>query len=153
VKPDDLTEALFSTIHEAGHALYELGVDEGLLTGPLGHGASSGVHESQSRLWENIVARGLIRTDAAERAMPDLEVKIAEGEFHFLREWLRDNLHRHGRKFQGDDLITRATGQPLAATDYLSYLNKKCRDLLAVEPKTKPACNPERSPSQGPISF
>lgn len=58
-KPDDLSEALFSTIHEAGHALYELGVAEQLDGTPLGHGASAGIHESQSRLWENLVARGL----------------------------------------------------------------------------------------------
>ena len=54
-----LSEQLFSTIHEAGHALYEQGTradDDGL---PLGGGASSGVHESQSRLWENIVCRSL----------------------------------------------------------------------------------------------
>jgi carboxypeptidase Taq len=55
---DDLGQALFSSIHEAGHALYEQGVDPALEGTPLGSGASAGVHESQSRLWENIVARG-----------------------------------------------------------------------------------------------
>ena len=52
-----LGEHLFVTIHEAGHALYEQGTcadDDGT---PLGSGTSSGMHESQSRLWENIVAR------------------------------------------------------------------------------------------------
>lgn len=57
VKETDLSEALFSTIHEAGHALYELGVAPELEETPLGWGTSSGVHESQSRLWENIVGR------------------------------------------------------------------------------------------------
>ncbi len=57
VKKDDFGEALFSTIHEAGHALYELGIDEALEGTPLARGTSSGVHESQSRLWENIVGR------------------------------------------------------------------------------------------------
>jgi carboxypeptidase Taq len=51
-------EALFSTLHEAGHALYEQGVDPALEGTPLGRGASVGVHESQSRLWENVVGRG-----------------------------------------------------------------------------------------------
>ena len=55
---NDLGQALFSSIHEAGHALYEQGVDAALEGTPLGSGASAGVHESQSRLWENIVARG-----------------------------------------------------------------------------------------------
>jgi carboxypeptidase Taq len=53
----DLGDALFSTLHEAGHAMYEQGVGPALEGTPLGHGASAGVHESQSRLWENVVAR------------------------------------------------------------------------------------------------
>ncbi|HET8984950.1 MAG TPA: carboxypeptidase M32, partial [Trueperaceae bacterium] len=53
----DLTESLFSTLHETGHALYELGIDPRLSRTPLARGASSGVHESQSRLWENLVGR------------------------------------------------------------------------------------------------
>ncbi len=57
VRGDDLSEALFSTLHEAGHALYEQGVAADLDGTPLGWGASAGVHESQSRLWENIVGR------------------------------------------------------------------------------------------------
>jgi carboxypeptidase Taq len=57
VKEHDLTEALFSTIHEAGHAMYEQGTAAELDGLPLGEGASAGVHESQSRLWENLVGR------------------------------------------------------------------------------------------------
>jgi carboxypeptidase Taq len=53
----DLGQALFSTLHEAGHALYQLGVEQRYEGGPLLYGASSGVHESQSRLWENLVGR------------------------------------------------------------------------------------------------
>ncbi|MFN8493293.1 MAG: carboxypeptidase M32 [Caldilineaceae bacterium] len=59
VKPDDLGEALFSTMHEAGHALYEQGIAPQFEGTPLADGTSSGVHESQSRLWENIVGRSL----------------------------------------------------------------------------------------------
>jgi carboxypeptidase Taq len=58
VNENDLCDALFSTLHEAGHALYEQGVSVALEGTPLGWGASAGVHESQSRLWENIVGRG-----------------------------------------------------------------------------------------------
>lgn len=53
----DLRYSLFSTIHETGHALYEQGLDPQLLGTPRGESCSLGVHESQSRLWENIVAR------------------------------------------------------------------------------------------------
>lgn len=54
---DDLSDALFSTLHEAGHALYEQGIARDLEATPLAEGISSGVHESQSRLWENQVGR------------------------------------------------------------------------------------------------
>ena len=56
-RQDFLGEQLFSTIHEAGHALYEQGVAPEFDGTPLGGGTSAGVHESQSRLWENLVAR------------------------------------------------------------------------------------------------
>ena len=58
VKANDLSETLYSTLHEGGHALYEQGVSPTLDRTPLAGGASAGVHESQSRLWENIVGRG-----------------------------------------------------------------------------------------------
>ena len=48
---------LFGTLHEAGHGLYEQGVDLALDRTPLSEGASLGMHESQSRLWENLVGR------------------------------------------------------------------------------------------------
>ena len=54
----DLAKALYSTIHEGGHGLYEQGLpleEAGL---PLGEAVSLGIHESQSRLWENQVGRG-----------------------------------------------------------------------------------------------
>ncbi len=57
VKENDLREALFSTVHESGHAMYEQGIDRAFEGTPLGGGTSSGVHESQSRLWENLVGR------------------------------------------------------------------------------------------------
>ena len=52
-----LGESLGSTMHEAGHALYELGINQDYEGTPLARGTSAGVHESQSRLWENVVAR------------------------------------------------------------------------------------------------
>jgi len=50
-------EALFSTLHEFGHALYEAQVDPALERTPLRGGASMTLHESQSRMWENMVGR------------------------------------------------------------------------------------------------
>ncbi|MBO0741032.1 MAG: carboxypeptidase M32 [Hyphomicrobiaceae bacterium] len=57
VREDDIGEALFSSLHEAGHAIYEQGVEPALEGTPLNLGASAGMHESQSRLWENLVGR------------------------------------------------------------------------------------------------
>jgi carboxypeptidase Taq len=48
---------IFSTIHETGHAFYELGMPAGLRGTCLGDGSSMGIHESQSRLWENVIGR------------------------------------------------------------------------------------------------
>ncbi len=53
----DIKRTIYSVIHEFGHALYELQVDENLATTPLTGGVSMGVHESQSRFWENIIGR------------------------------------------------------------------------------------------------
>ncbi|CAN5208605.1 carboxypeptidase M32 [soil metagenome] len=55
--PRWLSPALFGTMHETGHALYEQGVNPAYARTPLGGGTSMGVHESQSRLWENLVGR------------------------------------------------------------------------------------------------
>ncbi len=235
-----LPMALMGTMHEAGHGLYEQGVGESLDRSLLDHGVSPGVHESQSRLWENYVGRGLpfwqfyypvvqaafpealgdvdvhafyravnkvqpslIRVEADEvtyclhimlrfeleialfdgklsvqdapeawnaamqsylgitsptdssgilqdihwtwgfsgfqdyalgniiaaqlweavhRAIPDLDRQLSSGQFAGLLGWLRQNVHRHGRKFDPADLIQRATGAPLTTEPYLRYL-------------------------------
>ena len=54
----NLGMALFSAMHEAGHGLYEAGIDPELARTPLSKPRSLGLHESQSRMWENWVARG-----------------------------------------------------------------------------------------------
>ncbi|MEE8587130.1 MAG: carboxypeptidase M32, partial [Acidobacteriota bacterium] len=53
----ELGKALFGMIHECGHALYEQGLDSGRYGQPAAEPISLGMHESQSRLWENVVAR------------------------------------------------------------------------------------------------
>jgi len=57
VNENRLNDALFGTLHESGHAMYEQGVNPDFEGTPLADGTSSGVHESQSRLWENLVGR------------------------------------------------------------------------------------------------
>jgi carboxypeptidase Taq len=57
VKEDFLGECMFSVFHETGHALYELGCNPAYEATSIMGGTSAGVHESQSRTWENIVGR------------------------------------------------------------------------------------------------
>ncbi|HMQ54093.1 MAG TPA: carboxypeptidase M32 [Anaerolineae bacterium] len=57
VYKNELPTALFGTLHEGGHALYEQNIDQSLEGTLLAGGTSLGVHESQSRLWENVVGR------------------------------------------------------------------------------------------------
>jgi carboxypeptidase Taq len=76
----------FGTLHEAGHALYEQGVDPALARTPLASGTSLGMHESQSRLWENLVGRS--RTfwrwayPTLQSTFPGPLGKVAEDDFY-----------------------------------------------------------------------
>lgn len=56
-KPEDPIDALMSTVHEFGHATYQLGLCGDSYGTPLGQSHSQGIHESQSRFWENHIAR------------------------------------------------------------------------------------------------
>jgi carboxypeptidase Taq len=58
-RQNEFGEAFFATMHEVGHALYEQGLDPLHYGSPLGEAASLGIHESQSRIWEMCVGRGL----------------------------------------------------------------------------------------------
>ena len=56
---NNLVSSMFSVIHEGGHALYELGADDSYNYTVLSGGVSMGIHESQSRFYENIIGRSL----------------------------------------------------------------------------------------------
>ena len=73
--PNFLPTALFGSIHETGHALYEQGVAERYAGNILADGASLGLHESQSRLWENLVGRS---RPFWRRFYPDLQAAFPE---------------------------------------------------------------------------
>ncbi len=57
LREDEFSPAFFATLHEAGHGMYEQGIPGSIARTPLGTAPSGGMHESQSRLWENIVGR------------------------------------------------------------------------------------------------
>ena len=57
--PKDLTDSVFSVLHEDGHGIYDQGLPEEHWGTPRGESVSLGIHESQSRMWENLVGRSL----------------------------------------------------------------------------------------------
>lgn len=68
----DVSSSLFSVIHEGGHALYELGIADELQFTCLGGGATMGLHESQSRFYENLIGRSLPFCRALVPAMQEI---------------------------------------------------------------------------------
>ncbi|BAN90582.1 carboxypeptidase [Aeropyrum camini SY1 = JCM 12091] len=81
----DFRHTLFAVIHEYGHALYELQIDERLKASPLAEGASLGVHESQSRFWENVVARS--------RAFIPQVTPILRRRLSFLKDYSDEDVY------------------------------------------------------------
>jgi len=75
LRENDLKSALLSTLHEGGHALYEQGLPVEEYGNPLGQSISLGIHESQSRLWENLI--GLSHT-FWKYAYPKLQAKFPD---------------------------------------------------------------------------
>ena len=242
---------IFAAIHELGHGLYERQISPSLARTPLAGGASAALHESQSRMWENLVGRSrafwrfafddlraalpealadveldrffgavnrirpsLTRVDADEitynlhivlrfelerellsgrlevRDLPeafdermlgylglevpdhragvlqdihwadagfgyfptyslgnvmsvqiwekacgdlgDLDGRIERGDFGHLREWLREHLHRHGRKFTPRETLERAAGAAIDPEPYVRYLKGKLGEVAGV---------------------
>ena len=82
---DDLS-SLFTAMHECGHGLYEWGVSPTLDRTPLCMGASSALHESQSRLWENVIGRSLPfwrwYYPRVQAAFPDALGEVSLEDFH-----------------------------------------------------------------------
>ncbi|MBN1287932.1 MAG: carboxypeptidase M32, partial [Anaerolineae bacterium] len=249
--PNWLAPALFGTLHEAGHGMYEQGLPAELDGNILCRYASLGLHESQSRLWENVVGRSkgfwqhyyprlqalfpeqfkgvdledfyravnavsasFIRVEADEltynlhimlrfeieialldgdlsvadapaawnakmqdllgvappddahgilqdvhwsggsigyfptyslgnllsvqlydkavKAAPDIPAQIAAGEFGALLGWMRENVHRPGRRYLPGELVERATGEPMQTRSYMAYLREKYGALYGI---------------------
>lgn len=257
-RDEKFTDALYGTMHEAGHGLYEQGLPKspqgrrpGLFGQPLGESISLGIHESQSRMWENFVGRSkpfwkwahplitrhlskkfdkwspkdlhaatnttkpsFIRVEAdegtynmhimirfeLERALVsgqmsvkdvprewnkrykdylgievpddrrgclqdvhwsfgligyfptytlgnlyaaqfwetineqivDLPKQISKGKFLELKNWLNENIHRHGRRYLAADLCKKVTGKELSADPLLRHLTEKAEAVYGI---------------------
>ena len=70
---------------------------------------------------------------AADAEIDGLGERIAAGEFDALHEWLTENVHRHGRRYTTDELIRRATGEPLTADYFLEYAEAKFGELYDLD--------------------
>ena len=69
---------------------------------------------------------------AADRALGGLGSLLRRGEFGPLREWLREHVHRHGRRYSPDELCRRATGAPLSAEPFLAHLETRLPAVYGV---------------------
>ncbi len=256
-RDEKFTDALYGTMHEGGHGLYEQGLpkggegDKSLFGQPLSEAISLGIHESQSRMWENFVGRSkhfwkwalpnlrkdfgkrfkkydvedfyaatntvtpsFIRVEADEgtynmhvmirfeleraifsgnlpskdipgewnkrykdylgvdvpddrrgclqdvhwsfgllgyfptytlgnlyaaqfwekiqKDIPDLNKQIAKGKMLTLREWLRVNIHQHGKRYRAGQLCEKVTGKPLESGALLRHLRAKAEAVYGI---------------------
>ena len=70
---------------------------------------------------------------AVETEVGDLEERIREGEFDDLNGWLRENVHRHGKRYTTPELIEEATGEAVTAEYFLEYVAEKYGELYDLE--------------------
>jgi len=145
--PGWLAPALFGTMHEAGHALYTQGIKPDYARTPLGGGTSMGVHESQSRLWENLVGRsrpfwshyypklqeafpkalGGVNAETFYRAINVLE----PSEIRVEADEVTYNLHILLR-FELEVALIEGT---LSVADLPKAWNEKMEEYLSIKPK------------------
>ncbi len=143
----ELQSCLFSCIHEGGHGLYDQGLDQRYFGTPLGDSVSLGIHESQSRLWENCVGRSRafwrFFYPLLQQTFPD-QLRHVDGEqFYaaingvkpsFVRveaDELTYNLHIMLRFEIEQELIEDRT-QP---DDLPGLWNQKMEEYLGITPK------------------
>jgi carboxypeptidase Taq len=141
------SDAFFGILHEVGHALYEQGLDPEHYGTPMGEAVSLGVHESQSRLWENAVGRGQAFWahwfPMAQRVFREALADVKFEAFHAAINHVAPSLIR----VQADEatynlhIIVRfeleralLTGD-LAVADLPAAWNDKYRETLGVTPR------------------
>ncbi|MGZ8782140.1 MAG: carboxypeptidase M32, partial [Gaiellaceae bacterium] len=143
---EDNLDGLFGTMHETGHGLYEHGVARELERTPLAHGASLGFHESQSRLWENMVGRSLPFWShffpELQRTFPDALGDATLDDWYRSVNWVEPSLIR----VEADEatynlhiilrfeLEQELLAGSIAPEDLPEIWNQRMRDYLGVDP-------------------
>ena len=145
IDPAFFPTGFFGTVHEAGHALYEQGIDPQLDRTPLADGASLGLHESQSRLWENLVGR----SDAFwQGRYPDLQARARTFADVPCETFVRaiNRVHPSLIRVEADELTyhlhvilrfeieRQLVAGTLAVDDVPDAWSASMRDLLGVAP-------------------
>ncbi|MFP4015394.1 MAG: carboxypeptidase M32 [Halanaerobiales bacterium] len=144
--PENLSSALFSSLHEGGHGLYEQNINEELIGTPLCTGTSMGIHESQSRFWENIIGRSYRFWNHYFSELKELfpeELKdISLDDFHSSINLIKPSLIR----IEADELtynlhiiiryeIEKALiNEELAVSELPEVWNKKMEEYLGIVP-------------------
>ncbi|MFU0791656.1 MAG: carboxypeptidase M32 [Virgibacillus proomii] len=144
----DFRVAVFGTIHEGGHALYEQNIDKRLAKTPLATGTSMGIHESQSLFWENLIARSDLfwnkNYDLFLNYAPDHFKQVALNDFYLSINEVKPSFIR----IEADELtyplhiiiryeLEKALMNEEIAVSDLPYLwNKKMKEYLGVTPPT-----------------
>jgi len=59
----------------------------------------------------------------------DVDGLVRDGDFDPIHDWLTENVHRHGARYETDDLVRDATGESFSADHFLDYADAKYRDL------------------------
>ena len=142
----DLSNSLFSTLHEGGHGLYEQGFLVEHAGTPMGEAASLGIHESQSRLWENMVGRSraflshcrplLTRLfpeafgDADDEALYRAANVVRRSPVRIEADEMTYNLHIVLRT----ELETALFRDEIAVADLPGLWNEKMREYLGLTP-------------------
>lgn len=142
------SSAFFGTLHEAGHGMYEQGLRADAFGTPLGTAVSLGIHESQSRMWENLVGRSRAFWDhfypTAQGYFPETIGTTELDDFHFAINAVRPsfirveadevtyNLHIMLRFDLERDLISGK----LSASDLPSAWNERFTSDFGITPKT-----------------
>jgi len=141
----DFKKSISSTIHEAGHALYDLQCDQSLSVTPLEGGSSLALHESQSRFWENIVGRSLSFVQLIApmiRKQVNFANQVTDHELYlyfnnvkadFIRvdaDEVTYNLHIALRY----EIEKKIFGDELSVSEIPEYWNDRMEQLLGVRP-------------------
>lgn len=146
VQRDHFLSAFFASVHEGGHALYEQGISPALGRTPLADSASFGVHESQSRLWENLIGRSyefwIYFLPCLREAFPEqLERATVDDVYHavnivkpnFIRveaDEVTYNLHI----FLRFEIELALIGNRVAVADLPELWNTKMQEYLGIIP-------------------